>query len=130
MLITSFRAKGSYSKPVPVLQPFGMRHDVNMASSCDAVKDRKKQDDSEEVNCFRAEIILKRKDDNSVLLWKCSNDNQWELPRFILKENESFRDGVHRWSSSHLVRKASFSKMFLVACTCFCLLLFIHGVFL
>ena len=69
------------------------------------------------MNCFRAEIILKRKDDNSVLLWKCSNDNQWELPRFILKENESFRDGIHRWSSSHLVREAngSFSINFIVA---------------
>jgi len=101
-----------------------------MASSCDPIKDRKKQDNSQLVNCFRAEIILKRKDDNSVLLWKCSNDSQWELPRFILKENESFREGIHRWSSSHLVRKASFSINVLVACTLFCLLLFIHCVFL
>ena len=96
-----------------------------MASCCEAIKDRKKQDDSQLVNCFKAEIILKRKDDISVLLWKCSNDNQWQLPWFILKENESFRDGIHRWSSNHLVREASLSINVLVACNCFSLL-FIH----
>ncbi|KAL9982177.1 hypothetical protein ACROYT_G010988 [Oculina patagonica] len=74
-------------------------HDVNMASSR---QDGNRQDDSQLLNYFNAEIILQRKDDDRILLCKCSNEDQWELPRFILKENESFRNGIQRWSSNQL----------------------------
>ena len=53
-------------------------------------------------NCFRVEIILKRKNDDSILLWRCENESLWELPCFFLKESESFQQGIERWCSNQL----------------------------
>ena len=69
-----------------------------MASYCE-------NDERQLLNCLKAEIILKRKDDDSILLWKCKSESQWELPRFFLKENESFRGGIERWCSNQLVSR-------------------------
>ena len=59
--------------------------------------------DRQLLNCLKAEIILNRKDDDTILLWKCKNENQWELPCFLLKENESFREGLQRWCTNQLL---------------------------
>lgn len=75
-----------------------------MASSCeDALQN------SHLAHCIRAKIILKTNDNDSVLLWKSGSENQWELPWFVLKENESFQEGIERWSSDQLVFIVRFS---------------------
>lgn len=53
-------------------------------------------------NYIRAEIILKRKDDDSILLWKCKNESKWGLPWFLLEETKGFREGIERWCSNQL----------------------------
>ena len=75
-------------------QSFG--NEVNMANT--AVGNYCKNSD----NCFRVEIILKRKNDDSILLWRCENESLWELPCFFLKESESFQQGIERWCSNQL----------------------------
>ena len=53
---------------------------------------------SHPIRCdIKAEIIMTRKDDNSILLWKCKGESQWEFPSFLLEETESFHDGIERW---------------------------------
>ena len=71
-------------------------HDVNMASNWENSK-------SQLSHCFRAEIILKNKDDDSMLLWRCKDGSQWQLPGFLLNENESFREGIETWCTEQLV---------------------------
>ena len=68
----------------------------NMASDCDCAE-------SQLLNCFKVEIILKRNDDDSILLWRCKDENKWELPWFLLRETESFQQEIHRWCSNQLV---------------------------
>ncbi|XP_068748492.1 uncharacterized protein [Montipora capricornis] len=58
---------------------------------------------SHPIRCdIKAEIIMTRKDDNSILLWKCKGESQWEFPCFLLEETESFHDGIERWCYSQL----------------------------
>ena len=68
----------------------------NMASDCDCAE-------SQLMNCFKVEIILKRNDDDSVLLWRWKDENKWELPWFLLRETESFQQEIQRWCSNQLV---------------------------
>lgn len=79
-----------------VSQPVTFGNEVNMANT--AVSNYCKNSDS----CFRAEIILKRKNNDSILLWRCDSESQWELPWFFLKESESFQQGIERWCSNQL----------------------------
>ena len=80
-----------------VSQHVTFANEVNMANI--AVSNYCKNSDS----CFRAEIILKRKSDGNILLWRCDNESQWELPWFRLKESESFQQGIEGWCSNQLV---------------------------
>lgn len=68
----------------------------NMASDCDCAE-------SQLMNCFKVEIILKRNDDDSILLWRWKDENKWELPWFLLRETESFQQEIQRWCSNQLV---------------------------
>lgn len=52
---------------------------------------------------IKAEIILTTTDKDKVLLWKSDGRDQWKLPWFVLKENESFRQGIDRWCLDQLV---------------------------
>ena len=67
-----------------------------MALDCDCAE-------SQLMNCFKVEIILKRNDDDSVLLWRWKDENKWELPWFLLRETESFQQEIERWCSNQLV---------------------------
>ncbi|CAH3155579.1 unnamed protein product [Pocillopora meandrina] len=51
---------------------------------------------------IKAEIILTTTDKDRVLLWKSDVRDQWKLPWFVLKENESFRQGIDRWCLDQL----------------------------
>lgn len=68
----------------------------NMASYCDCAE-------SQLMNCFKVEIILKRNNDDSILLWRWKDENKWELPWFLLRETESFQQEIQRWCSNQLV---------------------------
>ena len=68
----------------------------NMASDCDCAE-------SQLMNCFKVEIILKRNNDDSILLWRWKDENKWELPWFLLRETESFQQEIQRWCSNQLV---------------------------
>ena len=68
----------------------------NMALDCDCAE-------SQLMNCFKVEIILKRNDDDSILLWRWKDENKWELPWFLLRETESFQQEIQRWCSNQLV---------------------------
>ena len=72
----------------------------NMASDCDCAE-------SQLMNCFKVEIILKRNDDDSVLLWRWKDENKWELPWFLLRETESIQQEIQRWCSNQLVSNVS-----------------------
>ena len=94
---TPFQSSTRFRTVAPLsVSPVTFGNEVNMANT--AVSNYCKNSDS----CFRAEIILKRKNDGSILLWRCDSESQWELPWFFLKESESFQQGIERWCSNQL----------------------------
>lgn len=80
-----------------LFQSSNIRHPCAVVNMAVAVKS-----DIQLSNYIRAEIILKRKDDDSILLWKCKSESKWGLPWFLLEETKGFREEIERWFSNQL----------------------------